>query len=111
MVAWTVRQFLPELRRRNERGTERRAQKLTDRQRHQRERAERKKKDPRLGVATVLNSGSDTVEKRQTLLPPQPRGGPSSLKITAGGHPVVGAVPGVEAAGTKDGVGGLQEPG
>ena len=111
MVAWTVRQFLPELRRRNERGTEKRAQKLTDRQRHQRERAERKKKDPQLGVAIVLYSGSDTVEKQQTLLPPQPRGGPSSIKITAGGHPVVGAVPGVEAAGTRDGVGGLQEPG
>ena len=51
MVAWTARQFLPELRRRNERGTEKRAQKLTDRQLHQREKVERKKEDPQLGVA------------------------------------------------------------
>ena len=83
---------------------------LTNRQQWQKEMQDRKK-DPQLGVATVLKSGSDTVEKRQALLPSQPRGGPSSIKITAGGHPIVGAVPGVEAAGIEDGVGGLQEPG
>ena len=54
MVAWTARQFLSELRRRNERGTEKRAQKLTDRQLHQREKVERKKEDPQLGVAIIV---------------------------------------------------------
>ena len=113
MVAWTARPLLSSLRCRNEQGMRRRAQKLTDRQQHRRQKADREK-DPQLGVAIVLRPGSDAAEERQELLPSNPLGGPSNssnIEMTAGGHPIVGAVPGVEAAGTRDGVGGLQEPG